>query len=234
MSRIVPIECKCAVCGATNEYRGLASTNTFGGGPDLDLRPAEMQRSTMPVWIQECPECGYISEDVSDPTDVTQEWLQSEKYLTCDGISFVSDLAKQFYKYYLINMEDRNTEDAFFAVLHAAQACDDRNDTINAKRCRELAIPLATELIEDHENKDNIQLMRADLMRRAGQFDQLIDIYASVQFDEEMLNQILKFEIEKAQNKDVSCYRVEDVTGKKQELRYEQRHRSTCKQNSGG
>lgn len=52
-------------------------------------------------------------------------------------------------------------------------------------------------------------------MRRAGQFDQLIDIYASVQFDEEMLNQILKFEIEKAQNKDVSCYRVEDVTGKK-------------------
>lgn len=53
-------------------------------------------------------------------------------------------------------MEDQNTEDAFFAVLHAAWACDDKNDTINAKRCRELAIPLATELIEDHENKDNI------------------------------------------------------------------------------
>lgn len=35
---------------------------------------------------------------------------------------------------------------------------------------------MATELIEgDHDNKDNIMLMRADLMRRAGQFDELID-----------------------------------------------------------
>lgn len=212
MSSMVPVKCKCAVCGATKEYMCLASTNTFGGGPDLDLRPAEMQRSTMHSWIHECPKCGYISGDVSNATAVTKEWLQSAKYLTCDGISFVSDLAKRFYKYYLINLQDQNTEDAFYAVLHAAWACDDKNDTINAKHCRELAIHLATALIaENHENKDNIQLMRADLMRRAGWFDQLIAIYSSVHFDEELLNQILKFEIEKAQNKDTSCYRVEDV-----------------------
>ncbi len=214
MSTIVFIERKCAVCGAVNEYTGLTSTNTFGGGPDLDLRPAEMMRSTMNLWIKECPECGYISENISDPTDVTQEWLQSEKYLTCDGISFESDLAKRFYKYYLINLEAQNTQDAFYAVLHAAWACDDKKDRINAKRCRELAISLAAALIEGgHEEKDEIQVIRSDLMRRAGQFDQLIAAYASVRFDEELLNQILKFEIEKAKDKDDSCYRVEDVTG---------------------
>ena len=214
MSRIVPMECKCAICGATNKYRVLASTNTFGG-PDLDLRPSEMKRSTMSVWIQECPECGYISEQVSDPSDVTREWIQSKTYLTCSGIPFVSDLARQFYKYYLINLEDKNPEDAFFAVLHAAWACDDKNDDINAKHCRELAISLATKLIESiYDNIENIMLMRADLMRRAGLFETMIDAYASVQFDEELLNQILRFEVEKAKEKNTACYRVADVTGK--------------------
>lgn len=48
MTRIVPSKCKCAVCGAKSRYNVIASTNTFGGGPDLDLRPPEMERSTMP------------------------------------------------------------------------------------------------------------------------------------------------------------------------------------------
>ena len=117
MTKIVRSRCECAVCGAKNRYSVLASTNTFGGGPDLDLRPPEMRRSTMPYWVQECPECGYISEEVSDPSDVSREWLQSEEYLTCDGISFVSDLARLFYRYYLINLKDDNPFDAFHAVL---------------------------------------------------------------------------------------------------------------------
>ena len=77
------------------------------------------------------------------------------------------------------------------------------------------AIPLATQIINnDHERKNDFMLMRADLMRRAGQFDDLIYTYSPVHFDMDLLNQILKFEIEKAKKKDLSCYRVEDVTGR--------------------
>lgn len=108
MSRIVPVECKCAICGATNEYRGLASTNTLGGDPDLDSRLAEMKRSTMYVWIQECPECGYISEEVSDSSDVTIEWLQSEKYLTCDGQQCIPRRSESEYKNTLLDGSDHN------------------------------------------------------------------------------------------------------------------------------
>ena len=216
MSSIVPIKCKCSVCGETNEYRSLASTNSFGGGPDLDLRPAEMARSTIDVWIQECPKCGYISGKVSDPSGVNTEWLKSDKYLSCDGILFLSKLAVQFYKYYLINLEDNNTEGAFYAILHAAWACDDKEDIINAKHCRELAIELATILIdEEHEDEDNIRLVRADMMRRTGQFDEMIRMYETVEFGEELMNQILEFEIEKSKDKDSLCYRVEDVLGEK-------------------
>ena len=48
-------------------------------------------------------------------------------------------------------------------------------------------------------------------MRRTGQFETMINAYASVQFDEELLNQILRFEVEKAKEKNTACYRVEDV-----------------------
>ena len=38
----------CAVCGALHEYRILTFTDAIGS-PDLDLRPPQMKRGTMPV-----------------------------------------------------------------------------------------------------------------------------------------------------------------------------------------
>lgn len=213
MTMMMREKSKCAVCKAVNEYSVITSTNTLGGGPDLDLRPAEMQRSTMGVWVQVCPECGYVSANISDKHHVTKKWLQSQQYLTCDGIDFASDLAKAFYRYYLINLEDKETEDAFFAILHCAWACDDAKDAENAKHCRVTALPLADKLIEvDFENRDNFLLMKSDLMRRAGQFDELIKLYASVSFDDDLMDKILAFQIKKAKEKDAGCYRVEDAT----------------------
>ena len=212
MTTMMREKSKCAICKAVNEYSVITSTNTFGGGPDLDLRPAEMQRSTMGAWVQVCPNCGYVSANISDKHHVTKKWLQSENYLTCDGIDFASDLAKAFYRYYLINLEDKETEDAFFAILHCAWACDDKMDIENAKHCRELAIPLADELIAaDFRNKDNLLVLKSDLMRRAGQFDELIEQYADVSFDDDLLDKILAFQIGKAKEKDDGCYRVEDA-----------------------
>lgn len=213
MTTMMREKSKCAVCKSINEYSVITSTNTFGGGPDLDLRPAEMQRSTMPQWIQVCPNCGYVSARITDKHHVTKKWLQSENYLACDGIDFVSDLAKSFYRCYLICLQDKETEDAFFAILHCAWACDDAEDTENAKRCREIAIPLADKLIEiDFMNRENLLTLKADLMRRAGQFDEMIDQYASISFDVDILNQIVAFEIKKAKEGDTGCYRVEDAT----------------------
>jgi hypothetical protein len=166
----------------------------------------------MGAWVQVCPNCGYVSSNISDKHHVTKKWLQSENYLTCDGIAFASDLAKAFYRYYLINLEDKETEDAFFAILHCAWACDDKMDIENAKHCRELAIPLADELIAaDFRNKDNLLVLKSDLMRRAGQFDELVEQYASIDFDDDLLNKILAFQIAKAKEKDTGCYRVEDA-----------------------
>ncbi len=210
MTSIMKVKHECAVCGTENEYSEIVGTYT-DGGPDLDLRPAEMKRSSMWAWLQQCPECGYVSPDIEETVKLPKEWLQSEEYLTCNGINFKSNLAVKFYKHFLISIENEKTDDALNAILAAAWACDDENDTENATNCRKTAIELSEELIRE---KNNLLLMKADLMRRTGAFDELIDEYSETHFNEDILNKILKFQIEKAKEKDDACYRVEDVIGK--------------------
>ena len=110
MSMPFVIKQTCFVCGKESSVTVMASTNTLGGTPDLDLRPAEMMRSTMPRWIQECPHCGYIAGSLDKETTVTQKWLKGMHFISCGDRWFRSDLAEKFYKYYLICMEDKHRE----------------------------------------------------------------------------------------------------------------------------
>ena len=204
---------KCFVCGAVNRFYEMGSTNAFGS-PDLDLRPPEMERSTMDMWIQACPKCGYVSSRIDDPVELPREWFSSDKYLTTEGITFISDLADAFYKRYMICTETDDTEAAFSNALYAAWECDDCGDMANAKLCRSKAVNLAEDLIkkaDDEETKNNYLLIKADLLRRSGCFDRLINEYSKVSFDNELLNSILEFHIEKAKEKDDECYTVEDA-----------------------
>ena len=211
MSTHMFVEQTCSVCGKTHRYTVISSTNAFGS-PDLDLRPPEMQRSTMDLWVQECPDCGYVCRKVSDRTTVTREYLQTPEYRSCDGIDFDSVLAARFYKCHMIDLRDQNTIGAFNSLLHAAWACDDNREKENAEKCRLLSLPLVTGLIsDDRENKDTLRLVRADVMRRAGLFAGLKEEYAPVRFGEELLNQILAFELYLAGKEDTACYRVEDA-----------------------
>jgi hypothetical protein len=218
---------KCAVCGTEKEFYGIASTNSFGS-PDLDLRPPEMQRSTMGQWIQQCPKCGYVSGSIDDAAGkVTIKWLKSKEYIHNDGIEFQSGLADQFYKYYKISLLNEDNETAFYSLLHASWACDDCDDTKNAAHCRIMAIPLLTKLIDGivagkpepeedcdedaDEKKDNLLLMKTDLLRRSGQFDKLLSEYASRSFKNDIMNKVLAFQLAKAAEKDTACYTIQEA-----------------------
>lgn len=202
---------KCAVCGMESEQIVLTSTNTFGGGPDLDLRPAEMMRSTMCWWIQECPHCGYISGSLDDETSVTNEWLKEDEYTQCSGLSFLSKLAEKFYKYYLINKADENPEDAFYAILHAAWACDDERDAENALLCRRLAIKEIDAVIRNQPYNFELKIQKVDLLRRAEMFHATIGECCNLSTDEELLTKIITFEMDRAIDGDSKCYTVENV-----------------------
>ena len=203
---------RCFVCGAENEYCVVASTNSFGS-PDLDTRPPEMKRSTMDYWVQTCPVCGYAAVDVADDTAVGRDFLETESYQSCDGIPFVSGLAAAFYRHYLIQAADGRKEDAFFALLHAAWACDDAEDFACASRMRELAVGVADDLLVFGvlDWKDNLRLIRADLLRRTSRFDELLDQYAMADYHDELMNSILHYQKELAREKCTECRTVEDA-----------------------
>ena len=176
----------------------------------------------MGEWVQQCPACGYVSGKIdNDPGKVTKKWLKSKAYTHSDGIDFRSGLADQFYKFYKISLLNENTERAFFALLHAAWACDDCEDTANAVRCRSMAVPLLNQVTEeltsgqgdpeedDSDKKDNLLLIKADLLRRSGQFETLLSEYASRHFENEIMNKVLAFQLAKASEKDTACYTVQ-------------------------
>ena len=127
---------------------------------------------------------------------------------------FKSALAARFYKYYKISLHDSKPRDAFFAILHAAWASDDYQDDAKAAHCRRLSLPLLSELIDSAtDEKETLSLIQADIMRRAGLFDEMKSQYADIRYSQDLLNQILEFELSCAEKHDTGCYTVSDVTG---------------------
>lgn len=210
MSKVNKVEKMCYVCRKTSKQGVLISTNRFGA-PDLDLRPPEMERSTMEWWLEECPHCGYVANDLSEKTVITKDWLKNNQYSSCDNRNFASTLVEKFYKYYLINMINNNHKSAFYAVLHAAWACDDVEDVDNAIYCRQKALEELSKFVVNNDEKETLLLVRADLLRRTRQFDLLVKEYEGQIFSEELLNEIATFQVKKAKEQDIACYTVADV-----------------------
>ena len=220
MTMLSSVAKKCYICGQVSDYPALMSTNAFGSS-DLDFRPPEMKRSTMPYWVEECPCCGFVARDVSRAipfSKYVKQLITSENYIKCDGIDFKSDLARVFYRQYFIAQEKGDREEAMHAAHCAAWACDDTpGEEANAKTCRELALQFANvypagasgSLDEDEEAED---LVRADLLRRAGHFDQLIAEYSGRHYTENKVHDsILQLQLELAAKKDDTCHTIEEA-----------------------
>jgi len=224
----------CVICNNSSVQIQIGSTNSFGS-PDLDLRPPEMQRSTMCHWIEVCPHCGYVANNISTGLDESDEkkkkgfakffaheanvnnefseWLSSEEYKECKGIQFKSDLAKNFYQHHLILIKYNKISNAFFALRNAAWACDDAKDEENAIICRLKAIEYLNSIIEsaDEDEQANFELIKADMLRRSKKFEELITEFANKHYKDDILNKIISFQIVKAREKDNSCYTVENT-----------------------
>lgn len=204
---------KCPLCGREVSIYFIMSTNAMGYA-DLDLRPPEMQRSTMYQTTTMCY-CGNVFESI--PIGGSKELVESENYQNCDGIEFDSSKAIMFYRAYLIDKES-NPDDLlsnFSHILSAVWACDDF-DNKNASKMREMAIDLINQIIEGdeyQERKNDYLLIKADLLRRSAKFEELINQFQDIKFEDELYQQILDFQIKKAGEKDDSCYTVGDVIG---------------------
>lgn len=168
----------CRACGATSEQEKLAGTTSFGW-PDLDLRPPEMRRSTMRVWLQECPSCGFVAADLSKVSDAERNAIKGhvagpmwEEFLA--GRDGPDALAKRFERRAFIEWQTNRQGLAGYRMLCAAWDADDRGDLAGAKDYREqAAVFLEVALANDPDAKEatdwTIQLV--ETLRRLGSFD---------------------------------------------------------------
>lgn len=202
----------CTMCGQISEQLVLGSTNTFGS-PDLDLRPPEMRRSTMRTWVMECPGCGYVYGDISQAVEIAPGWLQSEEYRGHDGLAPQSEQAGRFIRAALIKQHVGRPMDAMHQYHSAAWASDDAGDTACAIACRKRALVIIEEELKPDggQEEQNLRLMAADMMRRAGMFDEMIAACESMRVEGEALEKIVAFQLERARQLDSGCYTVSDA-----------------------
>lgn len=203
---------QCAICGTVVTVT-LSGETRLLGAPDLDGREEE-EVNTMQYILQECPHCGYVYPNISIRTDVV-DLIRSGRYRKCDGIRFSSEVAARFYKAYQIMQSQKKMDVAFACILMAAWVCDDMGDIDEAVICRKKAIRLANHLIQvKADDWEEIRLVKADLMRRAGLFDQVIREYWDFLFkgywskDEKAM---IRFALKKARARDSGRYRESDV-----------------------
>lgn len=216
MTTMHDLPIKCILCGQEQNQSVMTSTNSFGS-PDLDLRPPEMKRSTMFMWLQSCCNCGYVAPDLSEEVrDGAQKIVNSLDYKLAEEDDYPS-LAKKFIKWSLICSDD--VEHSGFALLRAAWACDDQQSyTKHAKDLREKVASQLLTLRPFSESEDSINngCILVDVLRRCEKFDEGIELATELLKSEtcqknEVITKVLEFQISLCGKKDVKCYTVEQA-----------------------
>ena len=213
---------KCAVCGAENRIFWRPSYSRFGFGY-LDTRPTAMARVSF--FLSRCKQCGYVNTNISCGDGALREFINSEKYKTCDGINPSSDMAKSYIQYALIHEYiggEKSVEYTFLGFLNAAWMCDDhaaqhrghKKPKRDAIICRKRCLELIDRLIADEPDIDNKEIfmqIKADLLRRTEQFDALISEYLNKTFQNRRVNQVIKFELDLVRAGDTKIYKTDNI-----------------------
>jgi hypothetical protein len=216
MTTLFPQEETCFVCGKTSKHTVIGSTNTFGS-PDLDLRPPEMQRSTITHWVQRCPSCGYCSSSISEGPAIAKQVVTQPEYIEQRDNPGFPALADSFLCWGLIQAADGGDANAGRAALDAAWICDDARAAEKADICRRKAIASFTgakakgqQFAGDGATES---LLLADLYRRTGQFDQVEAIcnVALAQHPEELIQSLFSAQRQYAQNQDRQRHTIEEA-----------------------
>lgn len=156
---------RCAVCGGTSPH-ALAAGADQSGAPDLDTRPSEPMRATIPYWILECPACRYAASDIAASVpEPVPALVHAPAY---------QSIACKFQRHSWLLAQLGEFADAGWTSLHAAWVADDNRDGETARHCRARAIELWKLAKRDGQRfMDTMEsefALAVDLLRRQGAF----------------------------------------------------------------
>jgi len=221
----VDITRTCYLCGETTTFSEtyLTSASRFGGSPFMDTHSFE--DFTMAQY-EVCPHCGYVASDISKKVGskrYLKHLVESQTYK--EGYPIFSVRVPITYKRYLLSMGCGDYDSALGEIL-LCYMCNDKSFTeaerIATNQIRYLIIALLKKKrkeLESPDVKNFLMLQIIDLYRRAGHFDEVKRLAeCSIEHDlvqadmtEEDLNEIIKFELERAEKKDMEKYTFDDV-----------------------
>lgn len=194
----------CPCCRQSFTAAFVNSTNAFGH-MDLDTRPPEMERSTLRVRVHTCPSCGFVSVEREEPEidEQLKDYVAGEDYRTAEHHRNLPPHSAAYYKRGLILLQQKEVFAAMLAFLRAAWDADDEQREDAAKLCRERAISLFPQIGD--EVGDRV-VLKADILRRAGHFDEVVEKYAGVTLEADLLTALLIIEVELSKLRDGACY----------------------------
>lgn len=205
MAYIKNLKRRCAVCGNEHNFQKIVETEGIGMR-DLDTRLPGLSRNTVHLFMEKCPQCGYVNSDISILLDDFKiEELNNENYqkvLNDENINFA---IKKFILHALLQQK-RDNKKAGMSYLKAAWMADDAKKIKEARLLRSKAIKyLELSLDNEDDSKDNINLILVDLYRRIGMFEEASDYakYLLNNFGLEKYKQnILLYQIKLCQDED--------------------------------
>lgn len=216
MTTIYEDQVECSVCGIENECVDISSTNKIGSS-DLDMRPPEMQRSTMYTWVQRCPGCGYCASDLSTIYQGARDVMNGKEYKDQLNDPMYSELANSFLCQAILCRESKNFTGATLAFIHAAWVCDDSDHIEQARACRQKAVNMFTVAEEvgqklAKKRSDNTTII-VDLLRRSGQMEQAQKVILARRgkSKKSIIARILAYETALIEKNDVGCHTMAEA-----------------------
>ena len=210
MTDINRTETICSVCGAKIRVSTPGSLPFAEGEEDLDLRPEGTGRGLFRGWIHACPRCGNVARKLEDPAKVSEDFLRTDRYTNCDGISFQDKKAAQYYRLYLIAEHTGDLEEQLFGIRGAAWACDDSGDAENARLCRQIGVGVLDQLLREDDDAYH-QMLRMDFLRRSGQLKKLQEQYAGKRFEDRNAERARRFHLDLAKAGDTGCHSMKEL-----------------------
>lgn len=191
----------CGVCGHTvrTPFRGPQPEIA----PDLDMRPGEPTRSTLPDWLQTCRGCGAVAEDLTVLPPTARAVVDSPAYHALG--TEVLEETLPFRRYAMILGHQGDQDQQAEALLQAAWAADDVAAMAEAATLRTKVAALWGEAASGE-----LGLRRLDVLRRAGLFDEAAAWAETMQsrVTEDVGRQVLVFQKARIEARDIGRHLI--------------------------
>jgi hypothetical protein len=160
---------KCAVCGGDSIQKEYIAPY-IPCVCDLEGKPDASVRQEMQYWLMECPQCGYVAEDISKAAVVAREEMM-DKYRPFDEL-IDTPLAARFAKFAQYQAWHGEMHKACDYFLYAAWVCDDMGYWGRARAMRVFALQLAGDLAASlfPQTRARYMLIKDELLRRFKDF----------------------------------------------------------------